>query len=556
MFRRLVWAMLLVATLPAQQQVRPAVSHGYCVAGTAVNSLTGQPLASASVAIAPTSQGEERDISKSVTTGSDGHFSFDNLPRGKYSLMAMARGYTLQYFEHHDPYATAVAVGPDLDSEHLVFRLEPDASIEGEVSDENNDPIQNAMVRLFQTNLESGQQKTNQVGQTQTDDQGRYRMGRLAPGKYYLAVSARPWYAQSIRVTGKAGITGADAQAEQEAATLDVTYPLTFYPDATDSSSAAPLTLTGGEKTTADVVLRATPSLHLRIRTASSGASAPFDRGVFPAVSQRIFEGILDSVTNAPVSWEGPGVIDISGLAPGHYVVEMPGPPSLADKVLRRGWYRDIDLTGDAEISASEAPSYASVSGVMAFENEARVTRGAALELSNTDTGETFRSDISEKGEFDFSSEGVKPGHYVLRLNSTSGVVLTRLSATGAKAIGRTIEIGGAGSVRITAVAVRGAARVDGTAMRNEQPFGGAMIVLVPQDAGHNAPLFRRDESDSDGTFTLSNIVPGQYTVIAIANGWELEWANPAVLQPYLKQGTSVLVPPEGKLQIQVQVQQ
>ncbi|MGC2108810.1 MAG: carboxypeptidase regulatory-like domain-containing protein [Candidatus Korobacteraceae bacterium] len=554
MFQRLLCVVLFAASLPAQQrQGNATVSHSYRIAGTVVNSVTGQPLASASVAIAPTSQGMERDISNSVTTGSDGHFSFDNLPRGKYSLMAMARGYTLQYFEHHDPYATAVAAGPDLDSEHLVFRLEPDASVEGEVSDENNDPIQNAMVRLFQTSLENGQQKTVQVGQTQTDDQGRYRMGRLAPGKYYLAVSARPWYAQSIRVTGK--FAGADAQAEQEAAALDVTYPLTFYPDAMDSSSASPLTLTGGEKTTADVVLRATPSLHLRIRTGSSSTSPAFDRAVFPAVSQRIFEGVLDSVTNAPVSWEGPGVIDISGLAPGHYVVEMPGSSGLGEKATRRGWYRDIDLTGDAEISASDAPSFASVSGVMAFENEARVPKGAALELSNTDSGETFRSDISEKGEFDFSSEGVKPGHYLVRLNNTGGLFLSRLSATGAKVIGRTIEIAGTGSVRITAVAMRGAASVDGTAVRNDQPFAGAMIVLVPQDPGHNAPLFRRDESDSDGTFTLSNVVPGQYTVIAIANGWDLEWANPTVLQPYLKQGESVQVPLEGKLQIKVQVQ-
>jgi hypothetical protein len=295
--------------------------------------------------------------------------------------------------------------------------------------------------------------------------------------------------------------------------------------------------------------------LHLRIRMGSSSTSPAFDRAVFPSVSQRIFEGILDSVTNAPVSWEGSGVIDISGLAPGRYVIEMPGLPSLGEKVPRHGWYREIDLTGDAEISASDAPSFVSVSGVMAFENEVRVPRGTALELSNTDTGETFRSDVSEKGEFDFSSEGVKPGHYVLRLNSTSGLFLSRMRATGAKVIGRTIEIGGAASVRITAVAVRGAARVDGAAMSDDRPFAGAMIVLVPQDPSHNAPLFRRDESDSDGTFTLSSVVPGTYTVIAIAKGWDLEWANPSVLQPYLKQGESVQVPPDGKLQVRVQVQ-
>jgi len=43
--------------------------------------------------------------------------------------------------------------------------------------------------------------------------------------------------------------------------------------------------------------------------------------------------------------------------------------------------------------------------------------------------------------------------------------------------------------------------------------------------------------------------------VIAIANGWDLEWANPAVLQPYLKKGETVQVPVGGKMQVKVQVQ-
>jgi hypothetical protein len=81
------------------------------------------------------------------------------------------------------------------------------------------------------------------------------------------------------------------------------------------------------------------------------------------------------------------------------------------------------------------------------------------------------------------------------------------------------------------------------------------MIVLVPKDPANNLALFRRDQSDSDGTFTLPNIVPGPYTLLAIANGWDLEWASPVVLQPYLKAGEAVQVPGEGKLQVKVPVQ-
>jgi hypothetical protein len=140
-------------------------------------------------------------------------------------------------------------------------------------------------------------------------------------------------------------------------------------------------------------------------------------------------------------------------------------------------------------------------------------------------------------------------------LDNADGFFLKQLTATGANLKGRVIEISGRSAVHIAGVASRGAARVEGIAMHDGQPFAGAMIVLVPRDPGNNLPLFRRDQSDSDGTFTLSNVVPGAYTAIALANGWDLEWANPVVLQPYLKPGEAVQVPAEGKLQIKVQVE-
>ena len=90
-----------------------------------------------------------------------------------------------------------------------------------------------------------------------------------------------------------------------------------------DSADATPLQLTPGERTTADISLHATPSVHLRIHTGAA-ESPTLGRMIFPHVSQRIFEGYVDSVTNAPDSWVAPGVIEISGLAPGHYIIEVP----------------------------------------------------------------------------------------------------------------------------------------------------------------------------------------------------------------------------------------
>jgi hypothetical protein len=533
----------------------PPVQQGYRIAGVLVNWVTGQPVAGASVAIAPTAQGTDREISRSVITGADGRFNFADLSRGKYSLMAAAHGFMLQYFDRHSMYSTAIVAGPDLDSERLVFRLQPDASVEGQVNDENNDPVQSAMVRLFQQSLEDGRQRTIPMNQGQTDDQGRFRISHLAPGTYYLAVSARPWYAQNNRVTlrRKSNNRDADARAAQEAATLDVTYPLTFYPDSADSAGASPIVLHPGERVTADVVMRAVPSLHLRIRTSISGSAGAPGMVGFPRVSQRIFDGYLDSVFNAPESSVEPGVVDIAGLAPGHYVIEMPVSKAANEKEANRSGYREVDLAGDLEVNASDSSGFATVAGSVLFEGAQRAPKGVSVRLLNEETGENFGSKISDRGRFEF--EGVKPGRYVVVLQSGGGYFLRKMSATGAKLTGRTLEISSSSSVRIAATVGRGVAQVNGVALRGGKPFSGAMIVLVPQDAANNSPLFRRDQSDSDGTFTLPNVVPGQYTVLALANGWDLEWGNPAVLQPYLKGGEAIQITGDGKLQIEVQVQ-
>ena len=81
------------------------------------------------------------------------------------------------------------------------------------------------------------------------------------------------------------------------------------------------------------------------------------------------------------------------------------------------------------------------------------------------------------------------------------------------------------------------ATSVTGFARKDQKPLAGAMIVLIPrarnpQDhAAAAQPVFaglvRRDQSDSDGSFSLMNVVPGAYTVVAIEDGWNLGLERP-----------------------------
>jgi hypothetical protein len=68
------------------------------------------------------------------------------------------------------------------------------------------------------------------------------------------------------------------------------------------------------------------------------------------------------------------------------------------------------------------------------------------------------------------------------------------------------------------------------------------MIALVPRNPAAYRALVRRDQSDSDGSFSLRNVPPGQYTVIAIDDGWKLDWRNRESIVRYLSGGLSVTV--------------
>jgi hypothetical protein len=182
--------LLLSLSTPFQQNVsqRPQL---YPITGVVVDAVTGAPVPHADLLISV------QDDQLKVTAGEDGHFRFAGLEVGKYLLSAQARGYVREAFDQHGAFSTAIAVGPGLDSEHLVFRLHPQAVIHGRVTDEHGDPVRHAAVQLFANSNAQGMRANFVQTQAQTDDLGEYRFAHLLVGKYLVVVQAQPWYAQT-----------------------------------------------------------------------------------------------------------------------------------------------------------------------------------------------------------------------------------------------------------------------------------------------------------------------------------------------------------------------
>jgi hypothetical protein len=543
MFRRLISICLLLAAAAAQERPSSAPAEpGFRISGTVVNALTGQALANTEVEVGLSQQ---PDVVASLVTGSDGRFHLDGLPRGKYWLVAQRTGFAQQGFEEHEGFFTGIVVGPNLDSGNLVFRLRPDASISGTLTDEAGEPVRDAQVMLFRTGVQNGRQITARRGQSQTDDLGHYRFGHLRPGQYFIAVSASPWYAQipaQQRVESNGKVSSAGTALDRSP--LDVAYPITYYSSVTDSNAAVPIVLKPGDHATADVGLIAVPALHLRISDPDADPSSPAD----VRLMAHVFGEVMTPTPAQSTSVDG--AMEVDGVAPGQYLMSLRTYARNRTQPSARA--QEVDVSDDVEINAPDQSVLTEVVGKVLLDGEQKLPPQVFLRMVNPTTGQGVGAQVSAKGDFQLS---VAPGKYELAVFNVPKAIVGSLSATGARVVGSSVEISGGGSLQLNVSLTRGLGNLDGIALRDGNPKPGAMIVLVPEDPENNVSLFRRDQSDSDGTFSLRSVLPGNYTVLAIENGWDLAWQSPTVLRPYLKQGTVVEVGPGRKYDVKVKAQ-
>jgi uncharacterized surface anchored protein len=148
---------------------------------------------------------------------------------------------------------------------------------------------------------------------------------------------------------------------------------------------------------------------------------------------------------------------------------------------------------------------------------------------------------VDEKGEAEVKQ--VPAGEYEVVLFSRGRhYSISRISAEGAEVTGRRVTITAGSTPSISVTALVGSVVVEGVAKRAGKPFAGAMVVLVPKDVEGNRDLFRRDQSDLDGTFSLGDVAPGSYTLVAIENGWDLDWSQPGVIAVYAKHGRAIQI--------------
>jgi hypothetical protein len=316
-------------------------------------------------------------------------------------------------------------------------------------------------------------------------------------------------------------------------APLDVAYPITFFDSTSDESSSSPIVLTGGSRDEANFNLHTLPALRLTVESPMRQ-----DRTMIqPELRQTVFGTALSETHWGTSSDPQTGAIELSGVAPGHYELTLGDPPRVAE----------LDLTSSQQIDPELGTATVVVSGTVRNASGAALPKILEVHLESLSGAHTpLRARVEgNQGKFSFAS--VPPGAWALSTAYLDAVNNYKRLPVVSITMGSSIHTGDLLTVQDKPLTLQvtisdGQTRVEGFARKDKKGQPGVMVVLVPREPAAFRALARRDQSDSDGSFALRDVAPGRYTVVAIQDGWELDWEQPNVIGRYLPQGISVTV--------------
>jgi hypothetical protein len=545
----------------------------YTVSGVVVNAVTNGPVAKATLSLALTSD-RANSLYAAISDG-DGRFSMDGVPAGRYSLTAQRNGYPVQRFEEHESLATALVLGPNRDATHLVFKMRPHTGLTVAVVDEENQPVRNARVRLFRRGVNNGESTVLSAGAGFTADTGRAHISRLQPGAYYAVASAQPWYAQTPvgrRMTFDS--RGRPTPVDVPHSPLEVAYPQTWYGGSTDFAGAAPISLEMGTQPLVTIALQPVPAVRVRMPWASD---AERQAGTSVQVFIEEPDGSMENVFSQQEHLDD--ALSVYGLAPGHYLFEIqrqvnfnPDQQRLAAVKMGRPPERSTlrvkaDVTTDMTLPLSGSTATIVTGKVVGDGSLPREQMGLSLVPENPGTRASEISLYTDENS-SFSSTRdqryIVAGRYRLMLRAPGGALeVTSVAMNGQHARpGNLVTLGEGNTDLVVTLGERRTAPVTGividrTGTANEdggQPRMGVPVYLVPAGARPDTSATVQDQSDSDGTFQV-NVRTGKYIALAIEDVYDLEYANPEALKPYLEAGVPFEALADKPVQIKVPVQ-
>jgi uncharacterized protein (DUF2141 family) len=551
---RILLACLTVATAAgAQVRDRPTapMTGTASISGTVMTDAEpSRPVRRAAV----TANSTDRTVARTALTDDSGRFSFTNLPAGRYSIDATKRGWVTASVGARavgrPGRATNVAEG---ERTTVRLRMTRGGVITGTILDQNGQPPTGLVVRAMKYGyaFNTGERRLQPVTSTGwgPDDRGVYRIWGLAPGEYYVSVSAVGFIRQGrdLYLTSDLDVQEAMRAAQSPGTPVadvprrTVGFAPVFYPGTAAVAQASPVVVRPGEERTGiDFSVQYVPTAHVE-------GTVSFPAGPLPAGTQ---VNLIANDPSAPVvgleglrmATIGPdGHFDFAEITPGAYVLasraSLRAAADAPQQVLSS--IMDVEVQGEDVRGLQLAlQDGLTVSGVVRIDGTTPPPAFSSMRATLTPVGSAIS--ISSGGmtltpDGRFTITGITPGRYRLQATApgTPPRWTVRSSVIGGQdALDTPIDIRQSYSDAIITLTDR-LADVSGRLDAGTASADYTMILFSTNQAHWSAPSRRvlTARTASDSTYTFRNVPPGEYLLAALDDVEQGEWNDPAFLQ-------------------------
>ncbi|MGA8502357.1 MAG: carboxypeptidase-like regulatory domain-containing protein [Candidatus Sulfotelmatobacter sp.] len=492
------------------------VDNTLSVTGTVVNSLTGEPVRGAVVAI--TTGQINGQTGSSTLSDNSGHFQFDGLTEGRAFISAIKPGFGNQLRGQLERISVQITrnVSP------VLLKMDPSGAIFGRLTGSDEQPLEGFFLHVISKRRVGGKQQWVPFpSQTTTDDNGNFRIAGLPADTYYLQVAQNQQTTLSRR--------GVPNPREQS-------YAGVFYPGVADFNSATPIELTGGREVEANFSVAAEPLYEVSgVVSAQENLNSPVE------FSRKAGDG-SDFTQNAMVQ---DGRFQIK-LPAGSFSVTgstATGIQLAASGVVVSSDNANLDVTLRlASRIRVELQTEGSSGGTQRNTLEQPGSIGMNLQLVRTG-GAPGASYWWAPGQSD-GFQGVAPGVYTVQANGPSGTWYIKSLHSGDLDLlsddltvvegpqPQPIEV----TLRDDPASVRG----------NVTPADDLAPAIVLLVQPHGTRNLIKVSGAFQGKFEIDGVAPGDYFLLAIDGMDRVEYENPEVLNPYLSKAQHVSLQPHG----------
>lgn len=547
----LIAALLLLSP----QAIRPTGTA--TVIGHVVDGVSGQRLSGVTVSIA----GGGLPAAEKTVSDTDGEFVFRALPAGTFSFGTKRVGYLDGKYGQRRPAGPSrslkLADGERRDDVTILI-FKP-AAITGTVTDEAGEPAVKIEVRAYLRSFVSGRPVLTPTNGDQTDDRGMYRIGRLPPGDYVIAVPQVTGTPASEGTMRPNGIMVRDnGSSAAHLPPLDgkiQKFPTTYYVAGQNALQATAISLGVGDvRRNADVMVRPVKAFNI---SGSVTVARGEPRGVelaLVAVGEDEVGG--DRAIGTAVTGQS-GAFSFPAVPAGQYVLRaMVRPTRINASSETAQWAEQLMVLNDKDLNDVSLFLRVGMRVSGRFEVD-----GSSDDSGNWTSGLTVSLDPASSryanaptpaATFDasgksFTFDNVLPGRYLLRVGAGSNRAVKSVTYQGRDAWLTPFTVDASDINGVVATLTDHPTIIAGT-VTGTGDLGESSVLVFPQDPQTwtdfgTAPItIRVIDITNSGTFEVRGLPAGDYLLVAFDQDTSIDFQNPAFLQAAARVATRLRV--------------